>query len=1147
MKSHLPGGETKMSLRFVIGRAGTGKSELCLREIGKKQEETQGNLIYIVPEQFSLEAEKKLLEKTSSGGMIQAQVLSFRRLAFPVFAEKGGGGKTLLSEIGKSMILRKVLLEQGKNLEYFKRAVDKQGFLQQIAMTISEMYQYNMTQDKLDVFAKNASEQSIVHAKIRDLKLIYDGYLDFISKDYLSSDETLDVLAEKMEGASLLKEAEVWLDGFYGFTPQELKVISRLLSDTKRVTVTLTMDRKSFENPNLSMVSPFFEPAQTAKKLIQLAGEKGIKIESPLFLTEPLRYQTEEMKTLEEQYFYSHPHGCIKTEQIKIFAAANRYAEAEQAAAEILILARDKGFRYRDIAVVSRGIQHYEKELKGIFQEYGIPYFIDTKREVVSHPLMELVRSAVEILARDFSYESVFRYLRTNLTGMDRNDIDELENYVLAYGIKSYKWRAEEWNYGFKKRPDEEKKAKMNRLRDEFLAPFQAAFPDMGKMKKASVREWCQRICSLLEQIQAAERISDWIAVMEQEGRLEKGREQKQIWNILMDILQKMVEILGEERISIEEYGKILEAGISESDMGMIPLGVDQILIGDLERSRLPEIKALFILGVNDGILPAPIEEQGIFTEQERTELEKMGAELGHSSKRKMFEEQYLIYGGISKPSHAIFFSYSLGDLNGKAMRPSILIGKLKKIFPGLKEIQEEEKNPLDYITRPIPTLHKLGDTLRRYQEGEDTEEIWKDAAGFYRSREEWKSRFALMEWGMTNRNEEPRLNPLTLKKMYGKEFHTSVSRLEQFNSCPYSYFVQYGLKAKERPLYQVNRPDLGTLFHGVLELFSRKLEQENRSWRTLSKEETEYRMEQAVDQIAPELGSEILLSTSGYQYLVRRLKRISKRAVWTLTEHIKKGSFEPLEFELGFGKNEKLPPIVIVLSNGERMILEGKIDRVDIWDKEGKRYVKIIDYKSGNKEFNLLDIYYGMQLQLMLYLDAFLKTDAFLEGESLFPGGVFYFKINDPMVTSTVHLSAEQVEALLRKELKMSGLVLLDQEVLKAMDSDFSGQSGEISEIIPVGMTSKGELKADSSVADLKLYQKIMDYTQRKAKEIGDQITEGVIDISPYRKKKTIPCQFCDFKPICRFDPSAKESKYRRIKSLSKEEIIEKIQKQQE
>lgn len=1130
-----------MGLRFIIGRAGTGKTEYCLKEIGTKQTHARHHLIYIVPEQFSLEAEKKLLEKTQGGGILQAQVLSFQRLAFPIFSEKGGGDKALLSDIGKSMILRKIMIEQGKNLEYYKKAADKQGFLEQLGATISEMFQYHISGEKLETFAAGQEEDSVMKAKIHDLRLIYNEYLNFISKDYFSSDETLDVLAEKMEGSSFLFGAEVWLDGFYGFTPQELKIISRLLSNTTQVNVTLTMDRKSFENPNLSMVSPFFEAAETVKKLMSIAQENQVRLEEPIFLAKPLRYQTKEMKALEEQYFYYHPIECKQSEHVCIFAAANRYAEVTETAEEILTLIRDKGLRYRDIALMTRDLKGYEKEIKGVLREYKIPYFIDSKREIFAHPLIELVRSAVEILAYDFNYESVFRYLRTNLTGMDRNKVDILENYVLAFGISSYKWKMEEWNYGFKKHPDEEKKAEINTLKEIFLTPFRQCFPELSTNKKRTVRDWSQRLYELIEMLEVKKRLSEWIQILTDQGEIEKAKEHRQTWGILMDILQKMTEILGEEKITIEEYGKILGAGIENSDMGMLPPGADQILIGDLERSRLPEIKALFILGVNDGILPAPAQEQGIFTEIERSELEKMGMELAHSSKRKAFEEQYLIYCAISKPSHFIWISYSLGDLNGKAMRPSILITKMKKIFPNVIEKREEDRKGLDHISKAGPTLHKLGQQIRRYAEEGTIEEIWKDTISYYKTEEEWKTRFSFVQKGLSDKNEEKYLSPASVQKLYGKDLRTSVSRLEKFISCPYSYFVQYGLKAKERKLYQVNKPDLGTLFHGILELFSKNLEQEKLFWRNLTKKETEERIEKAVDLIVPEIGSEILLSTSSYQYLIRRLKRISKRAVWTLTEHIKKGSFEPLGFEIGFGEKEKLPPIVIDLSNGEKMILDGKIDRVDVWSNEGKKYVKIIDYKSGNKDFNLQDIYYGMQLQLMIYLDAFLKNGESLAEGPLFPGGVFYFRIQDPMISSAETLSQEEIEALLRKELKMSGLVISEEKVLEAMDIEFS-EGKTVSDIIPVGYTAKGALKKDSSVADQEAYEAVMEYTKEKAKEIGEEIRSGNVEINPYKKKQVTSCSYCEFKPICRFDTANAENKYRNFKPWKKEEIWEKI-----
>lgn len=1137
-----------MGLRFIAGRSGTGKTDMCLNEIAEKQENSQlKNLIFIVPEQFTLQGEKDLISKTSGRGIMKAQVISFGRLAFNVFAEKGNIKRTILNDTGKLMALRKIIYDNEGSLDYFKKSVDKQGFMEQLGLTISELFQYGISRENINELNNKTEEGTIVQRKLSDLKIIYEGYVEFLKNEYLSSDETLDILVGKMDGCKILENSEVWIDGFYGFTPQEYKVISKLVKISERVNVTLTIDEKSFYSKSLSMQAQFFETNMTAKKLIETAEETNAIVEKPVFLKEFHRFKSTAIKELESNYFYYGYKGSNECENIRIFSSANKYEEIDDTAKQILKLVRDSGFRYKDIAIVTRALEGYEKNIKGIMNEYNIPIFIDSKRDIISHPLIELARSAIDIVVHDFSYESVFRYLKTNLTGMNRNDIDILENYVLAYGIKNYKWHVEEWNYGFSRilEPDEEFKCSINSLRVQVLEPLKCLYKTIVKNKKYTVAEITRALFKLFEALNVTDTLEQWINDMNEKLNFDKAYEHSQSWNIMVEVFDEMVGILGNQVITIDKYQKILDAGLSGSDMGIIPPGADRVIIGDIERTRLPKIKALFVVGVNDGILPSASEAEGLFSETERAMIEKSGFELAHSGKRKVFEEQYLIYCGITKPEEFLSFSYCVGDLNGKSLRPSVLISRIKKMFPQIKEEHYEVESGLYNISSPIPTLHELSGKMRMFSEGIELNDIWKDAYSYFKSDEKWNCLSNSMACGITDTNQEGYLNYTSIKKLYGKEMFSSVSRLEKFVACPFNYFIRYGLKAEERKLYEISTPDLGLLFHSVLEIFAHKLKDDNILWRELTREDCDEIVEYAVDKAVPELGSEILLSTSSYIYLIKRLKRISKRAVWTLTEHIKQGLFEPFEFELGFGENEKLPPIVIELSDGNRMVMNGKIDRVDIYDKEGKKYIKIIDYKSGKKAFSIKDIYYGLQLQLMLYIDAFIKNGGRIMEGTLCPGGVFYFKISDPLIKAVKDMSGEEINNLLLKELKMTGLVLNDEAVIKAMDKCFDGGVGLnsiSSDVIPVSVSVKGGLKKESSVASEQEYATALAYANSKAKEIGDEIIKGNIQINPYKEGSITPCDYCQYKSICRFDTVNKDNKYRNFKAMSKEEVWEKM-----
>ncbi|MEE0702432.1 MAG: PD-(D/E)XK nuclease family protein, partial [Anaerotignum sp.] len=609
----------------------------------------------------------------------------------------------------------------------------------------------------------------------------------------------------------------------------------------------------------------------------------------------------------------------------------------------------------------------------------------------------------------------------------------------------------------------------------------------------------------------------------------------------LMDVLQKAVEILGDAPMSLDTFARILSAGLEESSMGLIPPTADSLLVGDIERSRLPDIKALLVLGVNDGILPAPAENTGIFTETEREALTAAGMELAPDGKRKLFEEQFLIYRGLTKPSHALYLTYANGDTEGKALFPSSLIARIGKMYPTLTE-ERDDVLPLSALT-PGGCFHQLGAQMRKHVEESPMEPMWQDIYSYFATTPQWQQRLSLLRQGFSVHDRRQKLSPKTAKSLYGKNILSSVSRLERFAACPFAYFAEYGLKARPRQLYQLRTPDLGNLFHQVLEQFAATLKKDGISWQTLTQEETERRMDAAVDEAAPHLGNEILLDSAANRYLIKRLKRISRRAGWTLVRHIQSGMFEPAGYEVGFGPHEALPPIVIGMADGSKLILRGKIDRVDLLDAEGNKFVKIIDYKSGTKAFDFQDIYYGLQLQLLLYLDAYLKNHG---TESYRPGGVFYFRITDPTLSVTEELSTEELETMLYSKMQMSGLVLENETVIKAMDEVFidpvsGGMRLGSSDIIPLKYTKKGTPTASSLLATEEEYNALMAFTAKRAAAIGESMKAGVITPAPYRKQNSTPCDYCVFSSICRYEYKDRPY-YRNLKKIGKEDFWENL-----
>lgn len=1127
-----------MGLRFIIGRAGTGKSTRCMEEIIQQSHIKGKRQVWIVPEQFTSQAERDLIQKTESHAILSAEVLSFGRLAHRVFSKKGIGDRIPLGEIGKAMALRKILLSEKEQISYFQSVMELPGFIDQLGLTFSEFFQYRISPEAAESFAQAETLSHSAKEKLKDLTHLYRAYLAFLQQEYISSDETLGLLAERLDEELGLQDTEFWLDGFYGFTPQEYSVISRLLRLSAQVTVTLPMDRDTFYGAFLPPSAPFYEPYRTKQKLLACAEEAGVPTVPPVFLTENHRAKTEALQNLERYYFESFYRKAPLAESIRIIACPSFQEEIRFAAGKILRLAREEKLRFREIAIVTNALEAYEKNLRGILEEYGIPYFIDARRETASHPLVLLLTSLLDILVYDFRYEGVFSYLRSGLTPLPLEEIDLLENYVLAYGIKGYKWRAERWSYGIK-REGAEIVEHLDALREQVMAPFA---PLLALPRKAPFpfHQLLQALLAHLSALGVPEALEERVQTFTADGDLNRAEEYRQIWQAVLEVFEKADAILGKAEMTLSEMARILQAGLAKCTIGVIPPTADCLLIGDLERSRLPEIKYLFVLGVNEGILPSPATAQGIFTETERELLREQGMELANGSRQKLFEEQFLIYRGLTKPSHGLYLTYAACDHQGREQAPSSLIEKLQKLDSSLLP-QPMPAFSLEETT-PAAAFHLLGGQMRKHTAETPLSPLWQDLFTFFAETPAWQPRLALLQKGIGKKGKPERLSPRTIQALYGKNLFSSVSRLERFAACPFSFFAEYGLHAEERRLYQLQTPDLGSLFHEVLELFSNQLEAENLPWTALTKEDTRQRIFAAVEDAAPRLGEQVLLDSAANRYLIHRLKRISLRAAWTLVSHLQQGDFVPVGYEVGFGLHESLPPIVLQMADGSKLILTGKIDRVDLMDASGTRYVKIIDYKSGNKTFRFQDIYYGLQLQLLLYLDAYLKyhekTDTPLKA-----GGVFYFRITDPTLSVDTALSSVQIEQLLYEKMQMSGLLLQEDVLIQGLDHTLT--AGGTSPIIPVGYTKKGDFSASSNLATEVQFAQLLSFTVTRAKTIGEAMKAGIIAPAPFRDGQRTPCSYCKFRSICRHDDTERPQ-WRNLKKIGKKDFWEFLQEEQ-
>ena len=1135
-----------MSLRIIYGRAGSGKSSFCLEDIRQQlQGDTLSNYIIIVPEQFSLLAEQRLVRELGASGLNGVEVLSFRRLAYRVFSSMGGVVHSHINAAGKSMLLYRAIDKHRDKLTVYARTADRKGFISTLGRTFSELKRYMLTPELLKETAEKQQENNPMLAdKLRDIALIYEEFEGLLHSGYIDTDDDLTMLYNKLENCSLFDNAVFYIDEFSGFTPQEYAVLEMLMKKSAGINVALCTDCL-VDFTEMDDIHVFNPTQYAAAKLMELAGRNQVRIEKPIRLDTIAggKYSKELLHLEQNLYSYGYRPYKEETKGLSVFMASNIYSELENTARDILKLCRDENMSFSDIAVVTGNLTGYQKLIQAVFAEYNIPCFVDSKKEVSSHPLAQLLIYALRIHQENWSYEAVFRYLKTDLTGMSKSDVDLLENYVMASGVRGSRWTKEEnWGYipGYDGgAPSEYQKnllERVNEIRRRVTSPLLKLHH--GLKGKKSALEQCGLMYQFLCDIEAPQRIEQLVSLFKEEKQLDLANEYGQIWNILMDVLDQIVEVMKEESLSLDKLTELLTAGFEEYKIGLIPPALEQVVIGSIERTKSHRVKALFVIGANEGVFPAAIKDDGMLTDSDRITLAEQGVELAKDTTSRAFEQQFMIYTTLTTPSEYLRISYSIADIDGGSQRPSMVLSKLHRLFPSLasyNDIELHRSDVLQLISSPIPTFNQLITGMRQHLEGTELHEAWKDTYRWFVQHKDWQQKCQGTLQAFRYSNNAEQLRKERVKKLYGANIYSSISRLEKYASCPFAYYVQYGLKAKERQVFEVSAPDMGSFLHKVIERFADLLQEQGISWRKVEKDWCMETVARLVEELLAELPGNALNSSKRYRYIAERLKKVAGRSLWVIAQHISRSKFDPLGHELDFGSDGKLPPITIQLPSGEKMILNGRIDRIDTMKTGDGTYVRIIDYKSGSKKFKLSDIYHGLQIQLITYLDALWEKGAGdIEGPVI-PAGMLYFRLDDPMLKGSRESDVEKIEKEIMKQLKMKGLVLSSVELIKNMDEQIDGDS----DIIPARI-NKDQTLGRSSAASLEQFQQLRRHVKSLLSKLGEEILEGNIGITPYKKNKATPCSYCNYMSICQFDTRLKGNQYRNLQDKKDNEIWE-------
>ncbi len=1154
-----------MSLQFIFGNSGAGKSYTLFRSVIEDSiRHPDQSYLVIVPEQFTMQTQKELVRLHPDGGILNIDILSFQRLAYRVFEETGTRVGKVLEETGKNLVLRKIAQERKGELKVLGGNLKKMGYISEIKSLISELTQYAVTEEALADFLEKSKEKPHLYYKLCDVQVLYKAFHAYLADQYITAAELLEVLCRVAERSQMIRESVIVLDGFTGFTPIQNKLMQKLMLYAKKVMVTVTIDER--ENPYHveGEHQLFYLSKKTVAGLKRLAQEVNVREEEPIWVHpgEKSRFAAGgELWWLEQNLFrlrwQRYPQAAqpdtqtssdyaaerkvedkVTPNQISLHVLKNPEEEVAWAAGRIRELIREKHYHYRDFALITGDMESYSLVLERILADYEIPCFLDNKRSILKNPFVEFIRALLEIAEQDFSYESVFRYLRSGLSGMESEEVDLLENYVLALGVRGAKRWEERFIRSYKGLTEEElEQIDGYRARvAEDLLPF----VKIQRKKAVDVRT---RTTALYELI-AKKGIQGRLAVFEERFKREHNevlaKEYHQIYGILMDLLDKLVDLLGEEELTIREYTEILEAGFAEVRVGVIPPGVDQVMAGDMERTRLKDVKVLFFLGVNEGSVPKNMSRAGLLSDMEREQLRISGMELAPTAREQGYIQRFYLYLNLTKPSDQLYLSCTLLDNGGKALRPSYLMNVMKRLFPELELKQEkvQRENGLPRTEREGVRL--LIEGLKEYREGRGSAQFY-ELYRWYAKQERYEEKLTQLLDGAFSAHQDTKLGKAVAHALYGTVLENSVTRLEQYAACAYAHFLMYGLKLSEREQYEFAPVDMGNIFHETLEAFSKKLDASDYTWKTLPREVADEWVEECLASLTIDYGNTVLNSSARNNYMIRRMARILKRTVWALGEQIRKGMFTPENYEISFSGVSDLESIHIELSPEEQLKLRGRIDRVDTCEDAEHVYVKVIDYKSGTTSFQLLALYHGLQLQLVIYLNAameLMKKEH--PDKEVLPAGVLYYQIQDPVLD----MDGEEADVTARvlEKLKPNGLINGDPEIIKRLDQSMPGRS----QVLPIAYNKDGSLRAGSPVASGEQFAALSRYVNRKIQKIGSEVLDGRMDVNPYELKGKTACDYCAYSGVCGLDSKTEGFHRRRLPVFGDDEIWKRIEEEE-
>lgn len=1089
-------------LRLILGRAGSGKTSTVLRRICDSG--NQRPQVLIVPEQQSHETERALCRIGGNQVSRYAEVLSFSRLANRVFQAAGGLGDRELDDGGRILLMYRAVKSLTGQLTVYAKPSRRPAFLQSLLETSEELKSCCAAPELLITAGQDIG--GVEGNKLRDLGLICGAYDALTAQIALDPRDRLTRVAEKLSEYPWAKGKDLWLDGFTDFTPQQGEVLKKLMVQAQNINITLTCDHLEESQDREGIFAPAWK---TAKTLLRWAEMSRVKCEVE-YLATIEGGKVNGLQELEKTLFSDSEHCYIADSAVELFQASGIRSEVEWVAARILQLVREEGVRFRDIGVVARDYNIYQNFVESLFPRYNVPVFSSAMSSILDKPVMALVVAALEAVSGGYTYEDMFRYLKTGLTDLSEEECDILENYVLKWEIKGSRWTQEKmwpWHprgYGAPwEESDRDLLEHLDHIRKKVIIPLE----HLRKNKEKTSDCQAKALYEFLKEIGLPEQLKKRVERLRKNGEFALADEYRQLWEILCGALEQCASLLCDIPMELEEFSRLFQLVLSQYDVGTIPVSLDRVTAGETTRQTSHRVKVLFLLGADENSIPKVSEAPGLLSDEDRSLLSSYGLELNQSQEELLYREMTTVYLTCTQPSRKLVISWPLHGPGGEEQGPSFLVKKIQQLFLDVAVVQEEDLNGVFRLEAPLPALEQAG--------------LSPAVCVALKKLPEYRERIKRLEyasqWGRGS------LSAHAVERLYGRKVPMSASRMDKYKSCHFSYFMRYGLKAEPRKVAGFKAPEYGTFVHYILEhvLQDELFQQTEIPGMTLGltekrKERLHQLTKNAVDcYVAEELGG-LEGQNERFQYLFRRLLRGVQSVVDNVAEELLSSCFKPISFELGFGKGEALPPVELS-AGGVTISMTGFVDRVDGWVHDGRLYLRVVDYKTGRKSFDLTEIWNGLGLQMLLYLFTLEEKGASIYGLPVEGAGVLYLPARDAVIRGSRTMNCEAWQQQMDKELRRSGLVLDDHEVLNAMEMPSSAGY----RFLPLKISRGTGMTTGEALVTAERLGKIGQHIRKTLEEICQEIACGNISADPFwRGPDKNACRFCDYSSACHFEP---------------------------